>query len=131
MAASAAVDAGTAQGAAEEEAEAAGTGAPGAKDDDDDDEAETLGAARGRSDDDDSAAAAAEAAASASSSGDAPEAVATWTGFVTGMLTNLGALPLERIHAMLQMFAGMGAHPCECGGTGEGSHQLRVGGLIV
>lgn len=124
MAAAVAADAGTAQGGAAEEGEAAATEAPGAEDDDD--ESETAGAVRARSDDDENAAAAAEAAASASSSGDPPEAVATWTGFVSGMLTNLGALPLERIHAMLQMFAGMGEHPCECGGTAEGSQQLCV-----
>jgi hypothetical protein len=123
IAASAAPDADTALGGAAEEGDVAGFEALSAEDDDDDDnEAEIAGTAGTRGDDDETAAAAAEAAASASSSGDPPEAVATWTGFVSGMLTNLGALPLERIHNMLQMFAGMGAHPCECSSsTGEGS----------
>jgi anaphase-promoting complex subunit 2 len=44
---------------------------------------------------------------------DDPEAVATWMSFVMGMLTNLGPLPLDRIHSNLQLFAGMGAHPYE------------------
>lgn len=45
--------------------------------------------------------------------GDPPEALALWRQFVSGMLTNLGPLPLDRIHVNLKMFAGMGPFPCE------------------
>jgi len=53
------------------------------------------------------------AAATEAEEEDPPEAVAMWTSFVEGMLTNLGPLPLDRIHANLQLFAGMGPYPYE------------------
>ena len=43
--------------------------------------------------------------------GDPPEAVATWQSYVMGMLTNLGPLPLDRIHNSLKLFASMGDYP--------------------
>jgi hypothetical protein len=39
------------------------------------------------------------------------EAELVWTSYITGMLTNLGKLPLDRIHNTLGLFASMGDHP--------------------
>lgn len=52
-----------------------------------------------------------QAAADDGAGDDPAEAVATWRSFITGMLTNLGPLPLDRIHTTLAMFASFGPHP--------------------
>jgi len=39
------------------------------------------------------------------------EAESVWTSYITGMLTNLGKLPLDRIHNTLGLFASMGDYP--------------------
>jgi hypothetical protein len=44
--------------------------------------------------------------------GDSAEAEAVWANYVVGMLSNLGTLPVDRIHATLKMFASMGDYPC-------------------
>ncbi len=46
--------------------------------------------------------------------GDAAEAEAVWCSYVVGMLSNLGALPVDRIHSTLKMFASTGDYPCAC-----------------
>ena len=43
--------------------------------------------------------------------GDSEEALSLWASYVKGMLSNLGRLPLERIHNTLVLFASMGDHP--------------------
>jgi len=43
-----------------------------------------------------------------------PLSVQVLWSYVVGMLTNLGALPIERIHAMLKMFAMTGSTGKEC-----------------
>jgi hypothetical protein len=53
--------------------------------------------------------------------GDAAEAVATWRGFIVGMLGNLGPLPVDRIHNTLRQFAAWGPFPY----TKE-VHELRA-----
>ena len=53
--------------------------------------------------------------------GDAAEAVATWRGFIVGMLGNLGPLPVDRIHNTLRQFAAWGPFPY----TTE-VHELRA-----
>lgn len=47
------------------------------------------------------------------SGGDDPEAVMMWQSYVIGMLSNLGHMPLDRIHNTLKMFASMGDYPCK------------------
>lgn len=39
------------------------------------------------------------------------EAESVWTSYIMGMLTNLGKLPLDRIHNTLGLFASMGDYP--------------------
>jgi hypothetical protein len=46
--------------------------------------------------------------------GDDPEAVSVWSSYVLGMVSNLGAMPLDRVHNTLKMFASMGDYPCAC-----------------
>ena len=38
----------------------------------------------------------------------------TYWSYVVGMLTNIGQLPLERIHSMLKMFAVTGPSGSQC-----------------
>ncbi|XP_076306794.1 anaphase promoting complex subunit morula [Tachypleus tridentatus] len=56
----------------------------------------------------------------ASSQDQREEELQVFWSFIVGMLTNLGSLPIERIHSMLRMFAMQGS-----GTTGCSIHELR------
>jgi anaphase-promoting complex subunit 2 len=56
--------------------------------------------------------AALEGGAGGGEAGEAAEAEAVWCNYVVGMLSNLGTLPVDRIHSTLKMFASMGDYPC-------------------
>jgi hypothetical protein len=62
--------------------------------------------------------------------GDDPQAAQVWCSYLTGMLSNLGPLPLDRIHSTLKMFASLGEHPFEKGAGDTArflSDQVRAG----
>ena len=52
--------------------------------------------------------------ATASSQSQRDEELQVYWSYVTGMLTNIGSLPLERIHSMLKMFAIHGSSSTQC-----------------
>lgn len=91
---------GSSSAAATASAGTAAAGSSAAAEDEDEDQASSL--------EDEGA-----AAAGADASSDPPEAVAVWQQFICGMLSNLGPMPLDRIHNTLKLFAGMGEYPYE------------------